>query len=31
MGIGAAVTLLPVDLDSGFLHGQITHWLGATR
>jgi hypothetical protein len=29
MGIGAAVTLLPVDLDSGFLRGQITHWLGA--
>jgi hypothetical protein len=29
MGIGTAVTLLPVDVESGFLRGQITHWLGA--
>lgn len=28
MGIGTAVTLLPVDVESGFLGGQITHWLG---
>jgi hypothetical protein len=29
MGIGTAVTLLPVDVESGFLPGQITHWLGS--
>jgi PilZ domain len=26
MTIGSAVTLLPVDLDTGLLSGEITHW-----
>jgi hypothetical protein len=28
MSIGSYVTLLPVDLDTGILSGEITHWLG---
>ena len=27
MTVGSAVTLLPVDLDTGVLTGEITHWL----
>jgi PilZ domain len=27
MTVGSAVTLLPVDLDTGLLTGEITHWL----
>jgi hypothetical protein len=30
MTIGSAVTLLPVELDSGVLAGQVTHWLGGS-
>ena len=26
--VGSPVTLLPVDLDTGVLTGEITHWLG---
>jgi hypothetical protein len=28
MTIGSAVTLLPVELESGLLAGEVTHWLG---
>ena len=28
MTIGSAVTLLPVELESGVLAGEVTHWLG---
>jgi len=28
MTIGSAVTLLPVDLETGLLAGEVTHWLG---
>jgi hypothetical protein len=27
MSIGSAVTLLPVDLETGMLTGEVTHWL----
>jgi hypothetical protein len=30
MTIGSAVTLLPVELDSGLLAGEVTHWLGGS-
>jgi hypothetical protein len=30
MTIGSAVTLLPVELDSGVLAGEVTHWLGGS-
>jgi hypothetical protein len=29
MSIGSYVTLLPVDLDTGILSGEVTHWLGS--
>jgi hypothetical protein len=28
MTIGSGVTLLPVELESGLLAGEVTHWLG---
>jgi hypothetical protein len=27
MTVGTAVTLLPVDIDTGLLRGEVTHWL----
>jgi PilZ domain len=30
MTLGSAVTLLPVEVDSGVLAGEVTHWLGGS-
>jgi hypothetical protein len=30
MTIGSAVTLLPVEIGSGLLAGEVTHWLGGS-